>query len=132
MRPHAAAFFLLMLGCLGGCIQRRMVVVSDPPGALVLHNGKPIGNAPGDDHFVYYGNHHFTLIRPGYQTLQVDQRIQAPWYEFFPLDFVTEGVVPFQIEDVRRYTYQMQPLPGVRPEEVSNRAEVLGPRGKEI
>src|SRR5258708_2330398 len=100
MRRSAAAFLVLVFGAIG-CIERRMVVVSDPPGALVLHNGQPIGNAPGDDHFTYYGIHHFTLIRPGYQTLQVDQRIRAPWYEFFPLDLVTEGLVPLQLEDVR-------------------------------
>jgi PEGA domain-containing protein len=132
MRPSAAAFLVLVLSTLGGCVERRMVVTSDPPGALVLHNGQPIGNAPADDHFIFYGIHHFTLIRPGYQTLQVDQRIRAPWYQFFPLDMVSEILLPFQIEDVRRFTYQMQPVPGVRPEEVSDRANVLRTRGKEI
>ena len=35
-----------------------------------------------DDHFVYYGNYHFTLIKDGYETLQVDQDIPAPFYEY--------------------------------------------------
>lgn len=133
MRRCVAAFFVagwLVFGA--GCVERRMVVTSDPPGALILHNGQPIGNAPADDHFVYYGNHHFTIIRPGYATLQVDQRIRAPWYQFFPLDLVSEILLPFQIEDVRRFTYQLQPLPGTRPEEVSDRAAVLRQRGNEI
>jgi hypothetical protein len=133
MRRSAAAFVVVVWLCLSaGCVERRMVIASDPPGALVLHNGVPIGNAPADDSFVYYGNHHFTLIRPGYATLQVDQRVIAPWYQWFPLDLFSEILLPYQLEDVRRFTYQMQPLPGTRPEEVSDRAAILRQRGKAI
>src|SRR5579885_1699163 len=67
MRSAAAVLIALTVGIAPGCVERRMVIASDPPGALVLHNHKPIGNSPADDHFVYYGIHHFTLIRPGYQ-----------------------------------------------------------------
>src|SRR5262249_15739006 len=58
--------------------------------------------------------------------------IMAPWYQWFPLDLVSEILLPYQVEDVRRFTYQMQPLPGTRPEEVSDRAAVLRERGKSI
>jgi hypothetical protein len=121
---------MLILG--SGCVERRMVVNSDPPGALVLHNGQPLGAAPADDHFVYYGNHHFTLIKPGYETLQVDQKIAPVWYQYFPLDLFSEIFVPLQLEDVRRYSYQMRPLVPIRPEDVSNRASVLRERGQSI
>src|SRR5690242_18480040 len=84
-------------GLLAGCVERRYVVTTDPPGAVVLRNYQNIGASPADDHFVYYGNYHFTIIKDGYATLQVDQKIPTPWYEYFPLDFISEALVPWQI-----------------------------------
>lgn len=115
-----------------GCVERRFVVVSDPPGALVLHNGKPIGSAPADDHFLFYGDHEFTLIKDGYETMKVKEHIGAPWYQWFPLDFFSEVVFPFQIADVRRFSYPMAPLQAVRPDEQMSRAQRLRERGKTL
>ena len=50
----------------------------------VLENGRDIGASPADQHFIYYGNYHFTIIANGYETLQVDQCIPRPWYQYFP------------------------------------------------
>jgi hypothetical protein len=119
-------------GVLPGCVERRYVVTSDPPGALVLRNNQPIGAAPADDHFVYYGKYHFTLIKDGYTTLQVDQQIAAPWYEYFPLDFISETLVPFKIQDVRRFCYRLEPLQTMSTNELLNRAEELRNRGQSI
>jgi hypothetical protein len=117
---------------LAGCVERRYVVTSDPPGALVLRNGEPLGASPADDHFTYYGNYHFTLIRDGYETLEVDERIRAPWYEWPPLDFVSENVVPWWIYDVRHFHYALQPLQVPRSDEVLNRAQELRGRGQQL
>jgi hypothetical protein len=122
----------LAAGLSAGCVERRFVVTSDPPGALVLRNHEPIGAAPADDHFVYYGRYHFTLIKDGYETLQVDQVVASPWYEYFPLDFISENLVPFQIEDVRRFHYTLTPLQGVRTDELLNRGQMLRNQGLAI
>ena len=119
-------------GLLSGCVERRYVITSDPPGAIVLRNGEPIGAAPADDHFVYYGNYHFTLIKDGYQTLQVDQEISAPWYEYIPLDFFSENLTPYRIVDVRRFHYRLEPLRTVTTDELLNRAQNLRNRGQSI
>lgn len=119
-------------GLLTGCVDRRFVITSDPPGALVLRNGQPIGASPADDHFVYYGDEDFTLIKDGYETLHVKQKVPAPWYEYFGLDFVSENFWPFQIKDVRRFHYQMVPLQAVRSDELLHQAEVLRERGRMI
>jgi hypothetical protein len=115
-----------------GCVERRFVVTSDPPGAVVLRNYQPIGSAPADDHFLYYGNYHFTLIKDGYQTLQVDQDVPAPWYQYFPLDFVAENLLPWRIEDVRRFHFKLEPLQMPNPEEVLDRGQAIRQRGKTI
>lgn len=113
-----------------GCVERRFVVTTDPPGALVMRNNASIGFAPADDHFVYYGNYHFTLIKDGYETQQVDQIIPAPWYEYPPFDFFTENFIPWHIIDVRRFHYQMQPKQVPHAEEMLNHAQELRDRGR--
>lgn len=115
-----------------GCVERRFVITSDPPGALVLHNGRPIGATPADDHFVYYGNHHFTVIKDGYATLQQDVCVRTPWYQYVPIDFVSEALVPWHIEDVRRYHFTLQPLPGVNTNALLEQGEALRREGQGI
>lgn len=119
-------------GLLTGCLDRRFVVTSDPPGAVVLVDGKPIGATPADDHFVYYGKRTFTLIKDGYQTLKVEQEVDMPWYEFIGLDFITENVVPFHLADVRRFHYCLEPLQAVRSDQLLHDAEALKARAATI
>jgi hypothetical protein len=122
----------LLFWGLTGCVERRYVVTSDPPGAVVLRNNYHIGAAPADDHFDYYGNYHFTLIKDGYTTLQVDQNIEPPWYGYFPLDFVAEVLIPWKFEDVRRFHYKLEPMQAPNLQEVLNRGQSLRDRGKSI
>jgi PEGA domain-containing protein len=121
--------FLITLFLIG-CVDRRFVVTTDPPGALVMRNNAPIGFAPADDHFVYYGNYHFTLIKDGYETQQIDQKIPAPWYEYPPFDFFAENLLPWHIIDVRRFHYQMQPRQLPNADEMLNHAQELRDRGR--
>jgi hypothetical protein len=46
--------------------------------------------------------------------------VPAPWYEHFPLDFVSENLVPGRIKDQRVFTYHLTPVRIVPPEEVLN------------
>src|SRR6478672_8516057 len=65
------AVFVAALALLAGCVERRFVIESDPPGALVLLNGQPLGTTPVDGYFTYYGNYRFTIIKDGFETLHV-------------------------------------------------------------
>jgi hypothetical protein len=121
---------LVGAGVLTGCVERRYVITSDPPGALVLRNGQPVGFTPADDYFTYYGNYHFTLIRDGFEPLQVDQQIAPPWYEYPPIDFVAENLIPWTIYDVRRFNFAMQPVQIPRSDEVINRGQELRDRSQ--
>src|ERR1700733_11224075 len=104
------AALVLAAAVSAGCVDQRYLITSDPPGAMVYRNGVPIGPTPVDDQFVYYGKYHFTLVKDGFETLQVDQEIPAPWYEYPPLDFVNEVLNPFQLHDVQAFHFQMQPV----------------------
>jgi hypothetical protein len=130
MRKSAQiAGYLLLAGVLTGCVERRYVITSDPPGAVVLRNGKAIGVTPVDDHFTYYGDYDFTLIKEGFETQKVAQKIPTPWYEYFPLDFISENLVPLRIEDVRRFHYTMEPRRIVQTEQLLGEAQNLRNRG---
>jgi hypothetical protein len=120
------------VGSLAGCVERRYVITSDPPGAVVLRNGQPIGATPVDDYFVYYGTYNFTLLKEGYETLQVEQEIPTPWYECFPLDFFSENLVPHPIQDVRRFHYTLEPRQAVRTDQLLNDAQNLRNRGQSL
>jgi hypothetical protein len=117
---------------LAGCVERRYVIESDPPGALVLVNGQPLGTTPVDGHFVYYGNYDFTLIKDGYQTKRFTTRIAPPWYQIPPLDFVSENLYPGKLEDVHRLRFTLEPPVHVRTDELLRQAEALRGRGQTI
>jgi hypothetical protein len=118
---------------LGGCVERRYVITTDQqPGAIAYENGKPLGATPADNSFVYYGKYHFTLVANGYQTLQVDECIPTPWYEYPGLDFISENLVPWTIRDVHHFNYTLQPVPVANVTEDLQKAEGLRGRGRAV
>jgi hypothetical protein len=84
----------LLCSSMTGCVFRRMTVRSDPPGALVMVDGEEVGYTPCSVPFVYYGTREITLVKPGYQTLTTMQKVQTPWYQYFPLEFFTDNFSP--------------------------------------
>lgn len=129
---RTVALLGLLTCSLAGCVDRRFLVESLPPGAMVHVNGKPVGPAPADIPFTHYGKYQFTLVRDGYQTLVVEEDIRAPWYAWFPLDFVTENLLPWTMRDVRHLQYTLHPLQVVPPEAVLERAQILRSRGQGV
>ena len=121
-----------LAGGLPGCVERRFVIESEPPGALVLMNGQPLGTTPVDGYFTYYGTYDYTLIKDGFQTTQVTQRISMPWYQLPGIDFATENLYPGKVEDVRRFRYCLQPLVQVRTDELLQQAEQLRDKGRAV
>jgi hypothetical protein len=116
-----------------GCVDRRFIIDTDPPTAVVQVNGKPLSGAtPADAQFVYYGTYRFVLKHEGYETLVVDQPVRPPWYEYPPLDFISENLVPFTIRDVRHFYYPMRPLQLVPPEQVLDRGQQMRAQGQTI
>lgn len=120
---------LVLCTCLmGGCVERRFVITSDPPGAIVYdEKGIPIGATPVDKPFTYYGKYRFTLVKDGYQTTVIEEDVRPPWYQLPGLDFFSENIIPFRFRDVRRLGgdngYPLLPLQIVPPEPVLKEAE---------
>lgn len=118
-----AAVAACMFG--GGCVRRRMTIISNPPGALVYVDDYEIGTTPVSTDFVYYGTRKLRLVKDGYETLTVMQDIPPPWYEIPPIDFVAENFVPGHIRDQRVLDYQLRPQAVVPTEQLLSRAEQL-------
>jgi hypothetical protein len=119
---------LLLVFCCAagpGCVQRRLTIRSNPPGALVYVDDYQIGTTPVSTDFVYYGDRKVRLVKSGYETLTVIQPIPTPWYEYPGLDFVSENLIPREIRDERVVEYQLQPQMIVPSQQLLGRAENL-------
>ncbi len=118
-----AVTILVLAG--GGCVERRLIIRTNPPGALAYVDDNEVGLTPVAISPIYYGSRKIRLVKDGCETLTVIQSVPPPWYEIPPLDFFSETLVPGKLRDVRTYDYQLQPQ-GVIPEgELLARAENL-------
>jgi len=116
---------LMLLVFAPGCVRRRMLIRSNPPGAMVYVDNQPIGMTPAATDFVYYGTRELRLVKPGFETLTVDQPIPAPWYQIPPLDFVSENMVPRKIQDYRTLSYNLVPQVIVPKAQILERGQQL-------
>ena len=116
---------LIVVIAVTGCVQRRLTIRSNPPGARVYVGDEEIGTTPVSTDFVYYGTRKIRLVMPGYETLVVNQPIPAPWYQIPPLDFVSETLVPGEIRDERVVNFQLVPMQQVPMDQLLARGEQL-------
>jgi hypothetical protein len=126
-RPRRLAVFAVIAVALAlpGCLHRRLMVRSDPPGAVVFVDDYEIGTTPVSHDFTYYGTRKIRLIKDGYETLTVLQPIPAPWYEWPPIDFFSENFVPGEIRDYHTLTYRLTPQVVVPVDQLRQRGEQL-------
>jgi hypothetical protein len=103
-------YFILVIPLVlsAGCVQRKMRVKSDPPGAQVYFNDKYMGETPLDFDFEWYWQHRIKIKKEGYETVSNLEEIKAPVYMWIPLDLVME-LLPFTIRDERELTYTLNP-----------------------
>lgn len=108
IRAAAAACAALALT---GCVKRALIIDSDPPGATVTINGHRIkGVTPVTYPFITHGPYTIVLNKSGFQELRERMRVQAPWHQWFPLDFVTELLLPMTFDDQHRFRFPLQPM----------------------
>lgn len=101
---------------LTGCVERRIYLRSDPPGADVYIDGEYIGRTRPDSHvdgplyanFIFYGTREYTFRKPGYETVSGRIELEAPWYEYPPIDFFAEVLTPWYIIDEHGIMLEME------------------------
>ncbi len=83
--------------------ERHLIFETDPSGATVRIDDEIVGLTPLDLSFEHYGKRQLTIYREGYRTHSAEIDPQIPWYSHFPLDFISEVLLPFGWQDEHRY-----------------------------
>jgi hypothetical protein len=96
---------------LSGCVERLVAVRSEPPGAILYVDGERAGETPCDVPYVWYGTREMALERRGFKPVREMLPLRPPWWQIFPLDFVTDVLIPFTITDRLEVTYALEPEP---------------------
>lgn len=111
-----------------GCVRRTMIITTDPPQALVFLNDQEVGRSEVTTDFLWYGDYGVTVRKEGYQTLETNWEVGAPWYQWVPLDFFFEVLWPGQMHDVRRAHFTLEERVDPQPEVLAERAIELRAR----
>jgi hypothetical protein len=121
----ALAFVLILNLFIGGCVERRLTINTQPQGALVVLNDEEIGNSPVTVSFQWYGDYNVTIRKEGFETLNTHRNLKAPWYDAFPFDFFAQIVNPKRIVDSYEWTFQLQDRKEPTRQELIRQAEEL-------
>jgi hypothetical protein len=123
----SALALLLALATLAssGCVSRRLMVNSNPPGAMVLVEGKEQGYTPTGIDFTYYGTRELTLIKDGYETKTQLVPVRAPWYQWPVIEFFSDNFLPGRVTDRQSIQFELEPKQMVPNQELLNRGQSL-------
>ena len=124
-RLFVAAFALSAGVGLPGCVERRYTIRTDPPGALVIANGEPIGTTPVSKSFTFYGDRTFRIVKEGYETKDIIAKFPAPWYDNIVTEVFTENLVPYTFRDEIEFNYKLDPARAADSIDVQNRGEAV-------
>jgi len=108
LRPILSLPLVLALLASPACIEKTIGIRSDPPGATVYLDGLEIGRTPIENvPFYFYGTREIAVHKSGYLGERRLVEMTAPWYDRFPVDLVTELVLPWTFRDQREYYFAL-------------------------
>lgn len=98
--PRISALILIAFVCVLslGCVERRLLISSEPAGALVYLNDQEVGRTPLEVPFTWYGTYDVRLEREGFKTLQTQQVAEQPWWEKPGPDLFAEAMPDKRVE----------------------------------
>ncbi|MHC4268621.1 MAG: PEGA domain-containing protein [Planctomycetota bacterium] len=113
-------FLFLVLAAIifvsAGCVTRTITVETNPSNALVYIDDRLVGESPVTIPFTYYGTRKIMIEKRDddekltHERTTAFEKIKAPVYEIFPLDFVSELVWPRELKDEHILTYDLVEL----------------------
>ena len=110
---------------LGGCVERKLTINTEPQGALVVLNDEEIGESPVTVSFEWYGDYNVRISKEGFGTLKTHRKLKRPWYDKFPFDFFAQLIIPKRIVDSYEWTFTLAPQEFPTREELIQNAEEL-------
>lgn len=109
----------------GGCLERRVSITSDPPGATVTMNDMELGRTPLEADFTHYGVYDLRVEHEGYEPLRTTARARTPFYEYVPADFVMTAM-PVTFQKVVPWHFALAPSPETTLPPEQMQAELIG------
>jgi hypothetical protein len=109
---------------LGGCVERKLTINTDPQEALVVLNDEEIGTSPVTVSFEWYGDYDVRISKEGYETLKTHRNLKAPRHDAFPFDLFSL-LNPKRIVDSYEWTFELAPKKEISREELIQNAEEL-------
>jgi len=86
-----------------GCVDRLISIRSEPPGADVYLDGAKVGVTPPsgflDVPYHFYGDRELLFTLKGHRSHKQVVELDAPWWQIFPFDFLTDVVLPVTLTD---------------------------------
>lgn len=128
LMPRLSALILIASLCVLslGCVERRLLITSEPAGALVYLNDQEVGRTPLEVPFTWYGTYDVRLERTGYRTLQTQQTADQPWWEKPGPDLFAEAMPNKRVEIAWHLQMQKaQPASETDPDQVLEFAKQL-------
>lgn len=94
---------------MGGCLERRIFITTEPSGALVHLNDVEVGRSPVDVDFTYYGEYDVRITKEGYAPLNTSANAKTPIYEQPGIDIVAELLPGRRITKIR-WHFDLEPI----------------------
>lgn len=104
------------------CVRRTIKITTEPPNARVFLNDQEVGRSEVTTDFLWYGDYDVTIRKEGFQTLQTNWNIKAPWYQWVPFDFFSEVLWPGQLHDQHARHFVLEPATTPTQDELLGRA----------
>jgi hypothetical protein len=95
---------LLVLATTPACVERKLVIRSDPEDALVFVDGTEVVRKKGEPptlRYEHYGIRKVVVRKQGFVAHDELVTLDPPWYQLSPLDLFFDVLWPATIEDTR-------------------------------
>jgi len=122
--PVAVRFALLVFLILPACVERRLFIKTDPPGAIVRVNGREVGRSPAEWRFDQYGEVLVEAELDRHQAVQRVVSLKAPAREWVLGGFFTDVLWPGTIHDDREVVLKLERVK--KRSETQVRREIAG------
>lgn len=111
-KTRGPLLFALLLG-LGACTPiRTLTIESNPSGATVRLDEAMVGQTPLVLPFDHHGSRRVSIYLEGYQVWTEITEIKTPWWAYFPLDLISDHLIPWQLHDEHKVHAAMTPGSG--------------------
>lgn len=93
---------------LTGCVERRIMITSEPTDALVYLNDLEVGRTPLEVDFTYFGVYDIRIRKEGFEPLVTSREAEAPFYEWPGVDLVALAI-PVRKSTIIRWHFELEP-----------------------